>query len=145
MSNRKLIFLLGICLLPIAAFAQTFTLTIQLENLTINGKAMKTDEAVVVEIDDLQLQKSIILYNDDDFTYGIYVRINRSGNRLKIKHHSIVTKHNNILYGKSKKHVQFLHTSMPGNFDFARKDNFVLDRMSFSSLSSFIKVNLQYN
>jgi len=126
--------LLSFCL----AQAQSPTeFTLQIKDITINdsGKELKKDTLISKKIY-LNQDNRILLYENSMHRYYTFIRMGRTGNRIRISEQNYITDKNNvtIVKGKLGKHLQFINVSMPGKFENTSGEYLLIDKNNFTSM-----------
>jgi hypothetical protein len=111
--------------------------TMKIENIVIqdNGKEIKYDTTITAKIY-LDVDNRILMYDNGTYKYYCFIKMARSGNRIKIVEQNYITDANNkfVVFGKQRKQVQFINVGMPGKFVNTSGEYLLIDKNSFTSM-----------
>ena len=122
------------------------TRKITLSNFTVevNQGRIEYDRIISDEVVDLE-EKSIHVFKHEDFEYNVQFRFKRDGNRIKVRRKSeVILSDGKVIKGKTKKEVQFMSASAPGEFEFPVAENFVLDKDQISTFFISYRTKVNY-
>jgi len=141
-------FIIGLtylCIITSVKAHENMTLKISDFTVEINNKEIAVDKIIDDIIVDLE-PKTIIIFQNDELTYQVEFLFKRSGNRIKVKRRStVLMPDGGAISGNSKKEVQFMSSSAPGNFEFPVAENIVLDKNTYSTFFISYRVQVKYS
>lgn len=135
---KKFLYIFCIILNALYANGQSPTeFRLKIKDISVNdsGKELKIDTLVSKKIY-LDQDNHILLYENDTYRYYTFIKMERSGNRIKIAEKNYITNKQNLIVvkGKLTKHIQFINVSMPGKFENTSGEYLLIDKNNFISM-----------
>lgn len=119
-----------------------FTLLIKDILVDHSGTVLKIDTLISKKVY-LNQDNNILIYEDKDYKYYTFIRVERSGNRIKVAEKNYITDHNGSMLasGKLRRQVQFINVAMPGKFENTSGEYLLIDKNNFTSIrATFLRV-----
>ena len=107
-----------------------------------SGTIIKDDTLISKKIY-LDQDNHILIYENKDYKYYTFIRVERSGNRIKIAEKNYITDHNGSMLasGKLRRQVQFINVAMPGKFENTAGEYLLINKNNFTSIrATFLRV-----
>lgn len=145
---KPLLLFLGILYNISFTYAQNVNeFTLEIKNIVINdcGKELTKDTVIYKKIY-LDQDVSILLYENDNYRYYTFIRMQRSANRIKMIEQNYITDNHNkiVVSGKRRKHVQYINIAMPGKFANNTGDYLLIDKQKYASMRTTFFRTLYY-
>jgi hypothetical protein len=119
-------------------------LTLSGFTVEVNNNKVDYDETISETLTDLE-PKAIRVFDGDDLDYLVEFRFKRDGKRIKVRRSSeVLLSDGTRVKGNTKKEVQFMSASAPGEFEFPVAENIVLDKKNYSTFFISYRTKVKY-
>jgi len=122
----------------------TATLKIKNINVEYNGSTYADFDEMEVGLTDQQ-PTTVIIFDQDGVKYGVEFQYKKGRNRIKLVRRAFVVKNGmETKYGKKRKDMQELKTSITGSFEKRAVDNILISRENLEAINVSFKYELIY-
>ncbi len=147
---KKAIIFIAAVALPLLMSAQTATdgtsATIKINNIHVDLNGEKEDLSEVCEVvlaDGISTR--VTIFTRDGLEYGTLFTYKKGKNRIKLVRKGYAAKQGTeTKYGKQRKDMQEMRTSIPGNMSTRVVDNIVLDKDKMDAITVSFNYELIY-
>jgi hypothetical protein len=141
---KKIIWMLGLIILPAITFSQQATITLSDFTIKENGKEVPYDKTFKETLT-VNTEKDFDLYTIDGVTYGVSFTYKKKGERVKLMHYmwsKADGKKKRVT--RRKKEMVVLKTSVKGTYNGKNVENIMIDKHTMSSLYVIFKYQWDY-
>ena len=141
---KKIIWILGMIVLPVIAFSQQATISLSDFTIKENGKEVPYDKTFQETLT-VNVEKDFDLYTIDGITYGVSFTYKKKGERVKLMHYmwsKADGKKKRVT--RRKKEMVILKTSVKGVYTGKNVENIIINKDTMSSLYVIFKYKLDY-
>ncbi len=141
---KKIIWILGMIVLPVIAFSQQATISLSDFTIKENGKEVPYDKTFQETLT-VNVEKDFDLYTINDITYGVSFTYKKKGERVKLMHYmwsKADGKKKRVT--RRKKEMVVLKTSVKGVYTGKNVENIIINKDTMSSLYVIFKYKLDY-
>jgi hypothetical protein len=141
---KKIIWILGMIVLPVIAFSQQATISLSDFTIKENGKEVPYDKTFQETLT-VNVEKDFDLYTIDGITYGVSFTYKKKGERVKLMHYmwsKADGKKKRVT--RRKKEMVVLKTSVKGVYTGKNVENIIINKDTMSSLYVIFKYKLDY-
>jgi hypothetical protein len=127
-----------------SAGAPSATLKINNVHIILDGEKIDLDKNCEIQLDG-GVPTKVVIYEEKGLTYGTEFTYKKGTNRLKLVRKGYALKAGmEPKYGKQKKDMQEIKTSIPGSFSMRVVENIVLNKTTLESINVSFTYELIY-